>query len=277
MFIRVGYDIILNFPAPTTMILLLHILPSRASDLRSPDELHLEPSIPVTEFIDNFGNRCARISAPPGRLRICGDTIVEDTGLPVPTFENATQHLVENLPTETLQFLLPSRYCDVDRFNEVADKLFLHTEPGWPRVQAICDWVYNNVEFGYQYARATKTAFDVYEDRKGVCRDFTHLAITLCRCMNIPARYATGYLGDIGVPLSDSPMDFSACFQVYLGDRWHIFDARHNIRRIGWILQATGRDAADCAITTTFGPHTLEKFIVYADEVPSAELKDRRY
>ena len=160
--------------------------------------------------------------------------------------------------------------------SDIAWNLFGTLPPGWGRVQAVCDWVYNHVEFGYQYARATKTAYDVYEERQGVCRDFTHLAITLCRALNIPTRYATGYLGDIGVPPDINPMDFSACFQCYLGGQWHTFDARHNIRRIGWILMATGRDAADCAITTSFGPHTLEKFVVWAEEVSSADLIDPR-
>ncbi|MBX9567937.1 MAG: transglutaminase family protein [Candidatus Obscuribacterales bacterium] len=272
MFIRVGYDIVLDFPAPTTMTLLLHVLPEFEQYLRAPERLVVEPIVPVSEFIDSFGNHCARLVAPAGKFRMHNDTVIEHSGGTEPEFPDAKQHSVDELPTECLQFLLPSRYCEVDRFNQIGEELFGKTAPGWARVSAIRDWVHSNVEFGYQYASNTKTAWDVFHDRKGVCRDFTHLAITLCRVMGIPARYATGYLGDIGIPPVDCPMDFSACFQVYLGGRWHTWDARHPIRRIGWILMATGRDATDCAITTTFGLHTLEKFQVWADEVPTPEL-----
>lgn len=276
MFIRVGYDIVLEFPAPTAMTLLLYVLPAHQKDLRAEEKLVVEPAVPVDNFIDCFGNRCARLVAPGGKFRITSDTVVEHHGDIEPVFFDAKQHNIQDLPTECLQFLLSSRYCEVDKLNDIAEQLFGTVQPGWPRVQAICDWVNNNIEFGYQYANATKSAYEVYKERRGVCRDFNHLAITFCRIMNIPARYATGYLGDIGVPPSLSPMDFSACFQVYLGDRWHTFDARHNQRRIGWVLMATGRDAADCAITTTFGLHNLKKFIVWADEVQSPVLESAR-
>jgi len=259
------------------MTLLLRVLSDTVADLRHSDAVMLEPSLPMEEYIDCFGNRCARFVAPAGRLRVFGDTVVEDTGLPCPEVIDAKQHEIQNLPTDTLEYLLPSRYCEVDRLTEIAWQMFGQLPQGWSLVQTINDWVHNNIEFGYQYARPTKTAFDVFNDHKGVCRDYTHLAITLCRCMNIPARYATGYLGDIGVPPVDAVMDFSACYQVYLGDKWHIFDARHNIRRIGWILLAVGRDAADCAITTSFGPHILEKFTVWTDEVSSDILLARTF
>lgn len=277
MLIRIGYDIAFKFAAPTGMTFLLHVLPSRVKDLQGPDELTIDPPVPVNEFSDCFGNRCARIVAPAGVLRVCNDFVVQDSGLLPPEFPDAMQHPIEDLPPECLQFLLPSRYCEVDRLSDTAWQLFADTPPGWARVQAICDWVNKHIEFGYQYARATKTAYEAYEDKKGVCRDFTHLAVTFCRAMNLPARYATGVLGDIGVPVSPAPMDFSACFQVYLGGQWHIFDARFNQRRIGWVLLATGRDAADCAITTSFGPHTLEKFVVWCDEVQTAELGAKRF
>lgn len=275
MLIRVGYEIAYDLPAPTAMMLLLNVLPERDKDLRTPDKLRVEPDVPMTDFIDGFGNRCVRLVAPPGKLRLYNDFVVEDCGEPVPVFEDARQHDIEEIPVEYLQYLLPSRYCEVDKLNFIAEELFGKIQPGWHRVQAITDWVHKNIEFGYEYARATKSAWDVYQERKGVCRDYTHLAITFCRIMGVPARYATGYLGDIGVPISPMPMDFSACFQVYLGGRWHTFDARHNQRRIGWILMAVGRDATDCAITTTFGLHTLEKFVVWADEVQTAELCQR--
>jgi len=276
MFIRIGHEIVFNLPVPSAMMALLYTLPDRAAHLRQPDSLRLEPNLPVTDFIDWFGNRCARIAAPAGRLRICNDFIVEDTGLPLPSYPDAVQHPVQDLPDACLQFLLASRYCEVDRMSDIAWNLFGQIPTGWARVQAVCDWVYASVKFGYEYARPTKTAYDVYQERQGVCRDFTHLAVTFCRALNIPTRYATGYLGDIGVPPDVNPMDFSACFQVYLGGQWHTFDARHNHRRIGWILMATGRDAADCAITTTFGPAPLENFVVWAEEVDSPELRDPR-
>lgn len=269
MFIRLGYEIVFDVPRPLPMLLLLHTLPDRDADLRQPERLRVTPETPVTEFIDRFGNRCTRLVAPIGELRLCSDFIMEDSGQPIPPVPDAAQHWVEDLPAECLEFLLPSRYCEVDRMGDIAWKLFGHLPPGWACVQAVCDWVYAHVEFGYQYARSTKSAYEVYEERQGVCRDLTHLAITFCRALTIPARYATGYLGDIGVPPDVNPMDFSACFQVYLGGQWHLFDARHNERRTGWVLMATGRDAADCAITTSYGPNTLKKFVVVAEEVAS--------
>lgn len=275
MLIRIGYEIIYEFPDRTATTLLLRVLPDRVADLRHSDQVILDPALPMEEYIDCFGNRCARFVAPKGRLRVVGDTVIEDSGLPCPAAPDAKQHEIQDLPPDTLEFLLPSRYCEVDRLTETAWQMFGQLEPGWSRVQAINDWVHANIEFGYQYASPTKTAYDVFNDLKGVCRDFTHLAITLCRCMNVPARYATGYLGDIGVPFDGAVMDFSACYQVYLGGQWHIFDSRHSIRRIGWVLLAVGRDAADCAITTSFGPHFLEKFTVFADEVPNDVLATR--
>lgn len=275
MLIRLGYEIVFEIPAPVPLLLLLFTLPDRAADLRRPDELRVAPDIPVEEFLDSFGNRCARIVAPQGTLRLTSDFVIEDPGVVLPLAADAAQHPIQDLPTECLPFLLPSRYCESDRLSDEAWDLFGAGPTGWGRVQAICDWCYAHVEFGYAYASKTKTAAEVYQTRQGVCRDFTHLAITFCRALNIPARYATGYLGDIGVPLDVNPMDFSACFQVYLGGQWHLFDARHNVRRIGWVLMATGRDAADCALTTSFGPSTLTKFLVWADEVPTSDLPPR--
>ena len=270
MLIKVGYDIVFEAPRPVPMMLLLSIHPSRASSIVKPERLRVEPDVPVREFIDDFGNRCSRILAPAGRVRLTNDAVVEDDGKPDPAFPEAIQHQVEDLPPEVLTYLLSSRYCEVDRLSDVAWNLFGNGPTGWLRVASVCTWVHNHVKFGYHFARSTKTAFDVYTERAGVCRDFTHLAITLCRCLNIPARYATGYLGDIGVPISDTPMDFSAWFEVYLGGKWHTFDARHNAPRIGRIVMARGRDAVDVALTTSFGPNRLEKFVVWTDEVASA-------
>lgn len=267
MLIRIGYEMIFQIPSPTAMLLMLYVHPSAASRLQYPETIEIEPALAVEDFIDSFGNRCGRIVAPEGLLRLRYDNVIEDTGLPEPVAADAMQHPVEALPSDVLPFLFASRYCEVECLSNIAWSLFSHTPPGWARVQAICDWLYNNVEFGYAYARITKTACDVYEERRGVCRDFMHLAITFCRCMNIPARYATGYLGDIGVPPNPNPMDFSAFFEVYLGGQWHPFDARNNQRRIGRVLMARGRDAVDVSLTTAFGPNILEKFTVWTDEV----------
>jgi transglutaminase-like putative cysteine protease len=275
MLIRAGYEIIYQIPDRTALTLLLRVLPDRVPDLRHSDQVYVEPAYPMDEYLDCFGNRCTRLVALKGRLRVWGDTVIEDSGEPCPADLDAVQHEIQDLPPDTLEYLLPSRYCEVDRLTEIAWEMFGQLPKGWSLAETINNWVHTNIEFGYQFANPTKTAFDVFNERKGVCRDFTHLAITLCRCMNIPARYTTGYLGDIGVPKMDAPMDFSACYQVYLGGKWHIFDARHGVRRIGWVLLAAGRDAADCAITTSFGPHTLEKFTVWTDEVASDKLVAR--
>lgn len=272
MYIRLGYELVFDVPSSVPMMLLLYTHPSRSADLRTPDDLQITPGVEVSDFTDSFGNRVARIMASPGKLRLFNDLIIEDSGQPDPQQLDAVQHPVEDLPPDTLQFLLGSRYCEVDKLSDIAWNLFGHTPPGWERVQAICTWVHNHVTFGYQYARSTKTACDVYDERKGVCRDFQHLAITFCRCLNIPARYATGYLGDIGVPVSPNPMDFSAWFEVYLGGKWWTWDARHNKPRIGRVLMATGRDAVDVALTTSFGAARLEKFVVTTLPVDSANL-----
>jgi transglutaminase-like putative cysteine protease len=267
MRIRIGYDIVFDFPAPTPLLLLLSVHPSRTGDLLLPDRVRVEPEVPVTEFLDAFGNRCGRLLAPAGRLRLWNETLVRDSGLPDAVCPEAAQHAVESLPPETLPYLLASRYCEVDLLSDIAWELFGQSPQGWARVQAVCDWVHGHVEFGYGHARPTKTAHETYQERKGVCRDFTHLAVTFCRCLNIPARYVTGYLGDIGVPPAPFPMDFSAWFEVYLGGRWHTFDARHNVPRIGRVLMATGRDAVDVALTTSFGPSRLDQFRVLSEEV----------
>jgi len=272
MLIRLGYEIIFDVAAPTTITLLLSTHPSRAGSLRERDQVRVDPAVPIAESIDCFGNRCSRLLAPAGTLRLWNNTLVEDSGEPDPVFPSAFQHTVDNLPHEGMPFLLGSRYCEVDRLSVIAWNLFGHTPLGWARVQAVCNWVHNNVRFGYQYARVTRTAFDTFNERIGVCRDFNHLALTFCRCLNIPARYATGYLGDIGVPRSPSPMDFSAWFEVFLGGRWHTFDARHNTPRIGRVLMARGRDATDAAITTSFGPTSLRQFKVWTDEVTASSV-----
>jgi transglutaminase-like putative cysteine protease len=265
MLIRLAYDIQFDLPADVAMASLLYVHPSRAGDLLEPDELLTEPKLNVTGYLDTFGNRCARFVAPRGHLRLSGSTLIRDSGQPDPVDFSARESAVADLPNEMLLFLLSSRYCEVDLFSNIAYELFGNIQPGWGRVQAICDWVHYKVTFNYSQARPTKTAMDVYTERVGVCRDFQHLAVTFCRALNIPARYATGYLGDIGVP-PNLPMDFSAWFEVWLGDRWWAFDARNNQPRIGRILMATGRDAADAALTTSFGQATLSHFFVVTEE-----------
>jgi transglutaminase-like putative cysteine protease len=270
MQIRIGYELVYNFPQPTPIILTLNVHFSRAADVVRPDQLTSSPSIPFVSYRDSFGNWCSRVVAPAGRVRFSADGVVNDTGTPDIVAPQAQQHTIQDLPEETLLFLLGSRYCETDRLSETAWKLFSGTPPGWARVQAICDFVHQHITFGYCHARSTKTAWEVFNERKGVCRDFAHLAIAFCRCMNIPARYCTGYLGDIGIPPVDSPMDFAAWFEVYLGGTWYTFDPRNNVPRIGRILIARGRDATDVAIATTFGPATLESFRVVTDEMAAA-------
>ena len=289
LLIQSEYDIQFHLLQPTPIVALLHLHPKHdvhlatVPGIEADDRFHAEQlgpnqepiqDIPVTEYLDSFGNCCSRFLAPAGDIRLHGRNIVTVDGFPELQGFNLPQTPVELLPSETLQFLLASRYCEVDsELSELAWDLFGKTKPGWSRVQAICDFVHQHLQFDYLKARPTRTALQAYQEKTGVCRDFMHLAITLCRCLNIPARYATGYLGDIGVEPAPYPMDFSAWFQVYLEDRWHTFDARHNERRIGRVLMATGRDAADVALTTIFGPNLLTTFKVITDEVQPAKAK----
>jgi transglutaminase-like putative cysteine protease len=252
------------------MVLMLNVHPSRAADLLAPDLIRVAPIRPLSIYTDMFGNTCCRVVAPAGDIRIVADTLVADSGLPDPVVPGARQHAISELPHDALMYLMPSRYCETDRLMDFAWKQFGKTPEGWARVQAIVDFVHNHIEFDYMRARVTRSAADAFEERVGVCRDFAHLAVALCRCMNIPARYTTGYLGDIGVPFDPAPMDYSAWFEVYLGGRWYTFDARHNEPRIGRIVIARGRDAADVAITTSFGRHRLKNFTVWTDEVTEA-------
>jgi transglutaminase-like putative cysteine protease len=264
MQIRLGFELVYDCPKPTPMIMNLNVHYSRVSDLLRPDHLHTRPSVPVVGYRDGFGNWCSRLTAPAGEIRISTDAVIQDSGLLDASGEGAVEHPVADLPAETLVYLLGSRYCETDRLSEIAWSLFQGTPPGWARVQAISEFVHGHIRFGYAHARATKTALEAYQEHTGVCRDFTHLGITLCRCMNIPARYCTGYLGDIGVPPNPDPMDFSAWMEVFLGGRWHVVDPRNRVPRIGRVLIARGRDAADVALTTSFGPSLLESFEVWA-------------
>lgn len=267
MKLRVGYELQYELPQPTPMILMLNVHYSRSGDLVAPDNIVVSPAVPIEGYRDGFGNWCSRIVAPAGSVRITTDTVVRDSGAPDPVAPRAAQIPVENLPEDALVFLLASRFCDSDRILDLAWKLFGQKATGWGRVQDICDFVHRHIEFGYHNARVTRSASEAYDERVGVCRDYAHLAIAFCRALNIPARYCTGYLSDIGTPEPFPPGDFAAWFEVFLGGEWHMFDPRNNTPRQGRVLIARGRDAADVAITTTFGPNVLKNFRVWTDEI----------
>src|ERR1700739_2836712 len=270
MQIKVGFDIAYAAAQPTPMVIMLSIHPSRHQDIIGSEIISAEPNVPIGFYRDSFGNVCGRLVAPAGGVTLLGSALVRDSGLPDVVNPAAVQLPIDQLPDELLLYLMPSRYCETDKLTDIAWKLFGTTRPGWDRISAISEFVHHHVTFGYEHAHAMKTAMDVYEQRSGVCRDFAHLALTLCRCMGIPARYCTGYMGDIGIPPEPMPMDFSGWFEAYLSGKWYTFDARHVVPRIGRILMATGRDAADVALSTSFGRMNLTKFVVVSDEVAAA-------
>jgi transglutaminase-like putative cysteine protease len=270
--IQLGFDLTYECADSTPMILMLNVHPSRAGDLITPDCLHIAPPRSITPYIDGFGNKCVRLLAPPGALRVTSNTLVADSGRPDLVDLAAQEHAVANLPHDTLVYLLGSRYCETDLMMDMAWALFGGATPGWRRVQAICDFVHRHISFGYQHADPTRGAARAFAEQRGVCRDFTHLAVTFCRCLNIPARYCTGYVGDIGVPPDPAPMDFSAWFEAFVGGRWFTFDARHNVPRIGRVLIGRGRDAADVAISTTFGTNVLKSFSVTTREADGRDV-----
>jgi transglutaminase-like putative cysteine protease len=267
MQIRAGYQVAYDCPRQTPMLLMLSVHPSRTVDLATPHHLVFDQPVNARDYRDVFGNICTRIVAPTGRTTISTNFVINDPGTPDIVEPGAEQLPIEELPDDVIVYLLGSRYCDTDKMSNTAWSLFGRAPEGWGRVQAICDYVHEHIDFGYHHASSTRTALDGFNEGRGVCRDFAHLAITMCRCMNIPARYCTGYLGDIGVPSLPEPMDFSAWFEAYLGGRWFTFDARHNRPRIGRILMARGRDATDVALSTIFGAATLAGFTVVTDEV----------
>lgn len=280
MQIRTGYSIAFDTLGPTPMTLLVNVRPERQKDLLTPEAVAFDPPVTAQREHDTFGNCCTRIVAPGGRITVSADFVIADRGEPDAVDPAARQFPVQDLPADVLPFLLGSRYCDTDKLCSLAWELFAEVPEGWARVQAIVDYAHERIRFDYQLADSTRSAHDGHAQQVGVCRDFAHLAIALCRCMNIPARYATGYLGDIGVPKDSAPMDFSAWFEVYLdgssGPRWYSFDARHNTPRIGRIVMAYGRDATDCAISTSFGTATLAKFEVHTDEIVPASQNGLR-
>lgn len=270
MLIRAGYDLAFDAERPTPMVAMLSVHPSRLADLKSPHRIVADRPVPMQDYQDRFGNTCTRLTVPAGGITLSCDFVVEDCGEPDRQSLDARQHPVEELPSDVLIYLLGSRYCDTEFLSDIAWERFGAIRPGWARVQAIVDFAHEHLRYGYQFARATRTAWEGYREQVGVCRDFAHLAVALCRCMNIPARYCSGYLGDIGVPPVDVAMDFHAWFEVYLDGAWHSFDARHRHPRIGRILMACGRDAADTALTTAFGTLRLSRFAVHTDEIDAA-------
>jgi transglutaminase-like putative cysteine protease len=224
------------------------------------------PDVPLYDYIDSFGNICTRLTIPEGGITISCGFLIEDPFEPDLVVPDARQVPLEQLPDDVLLYLLGSRYCETDRLSDFAWAQFGGAGQGWQLVQTIVAYVHHHIRFDYMTARPTKTAWDAWQEQVGVCRDYAHLAIALCRCMNIPARYCTGYIGDMDLPALVGDMDFSAWFEAYLDGRWHVFDARHNRPRHGRILMARGRDATDAALTNSFGPSTLTRFDVYTDE-----------
>lgn len=272
MLIRAGYDIRLETATPTAMLALLSVHPSRQKDLRTPQRILATPDIPVYDYVDSFGNIVSRLTIPPGGVTLSADFVIEDSGLHDIRPPETPLLPVEQIPDEAMVYMLGSRYCETDRLMGVAWAEFGHIQTTRGRIEAIVDFVHRHIQFGYHHARPDKSAWNAYQERAGVCRDFAHLAITLCRCMNIPARYCTGYLGDIGIPPVDAPMDFSAWFEAFVDGQWYSYDARHNIPRIGRVVMARGRDATDAALTTSFGPAILARFDVRCEEVDSVEV-----
>lgn len=272
MLIRYGYEITLTCKEPTPLVCLLSAHADRDDDIRVPERSFTAPHVPVTTYLDFYGNRCRRLVAPAGDLVLWGDATLEDNGKPDPAFPGAKETPVAALPDECLVYLMGSRYCETDRLSQAAWDLFGKTPPGWGRVQAVCDFVHNHIKFDYMQARSTRTALEAFNERIGVCRDFAHLAVAFCRCLNIPARYVNGHLGDIGVPVVD-PMDFSAWIEVFIGGKWHSFDPRNNIPRIGRIVVARGRDAADVPLINSFGPHVLKAFRIWTYEVDTLPVE----
>ncbi|WP_406856712.1 transglutaminase family protein [Alsobacter sp. KACC 23698] len=267
MRILVGCEMAYEFHQVTPVIAMLNVHASRVSDLERPDYLITTPAVPIEGYRDTFGNWCNRFVAPAGRMTLKTETVVRDSGQWDPAEPDAQQIPIELLPADTLQFLLGSRYCETDRLSETAWSLFGGAPLGWARVKAVCDFVHERIQFGYEHSRPTRTAAEAFDERRGVCRDYAHLALAFCRCLNIPARYCTGYISDIGLPPPYAPGDFAAWIEVFLGGKWHTFDPRNNDPRIGRILMAFGRDAADVPLTLTFGQNTLLSFQVTTEQL----------
>jgi transglutaminase-like putative cysteine protease len=269
--LRVGSEFIYSSQGETPAILQVEArLDSDAKIVQ--EKWEVEPHVSSHTYSDVYGNRCRRVTLPPGQTTLRYDALVEVSAHPDVVVPEAQTALVQNLPDDLLLFTLASRYCQSDSLSNDAWNLFANTPPTWARVQAICDWAHRNVIYVSGCSTPETTALDVYNSQQGICRDFAHMGVTLCRAMNIPARYCFGYMPDIGVEIPDVAMDFHAWFEVYLGGKWHTFDARHNVPRIGRVPIARGRDAVDCAMVTTYGAAILEKMTVWADEATQDDL-----
>jgi transglutaminase-like putative cysteine protease len=273
MLIRAGFRIAVRVEQPTPLVCALSTHPDAPAPVLGASAPRAVPGVRIRACRDGFGNRLSRLTAPPGLTTLTADFVVTHDGRPDPVVPGAAQHAVEDLPADALPFLAPSRFCESDLLAAEAWDRFGAVPEGWARVQAVCDFVHGRLAFGYPHGRPTKTATEALREGTGVCRDFAHLSIAFCRALNVPARYVAGYLGDIGVPPA-GPMDFCAWFEAFLGGRWHAFDARYNTPRIGRIVMARGRDAADAAMITSFGPHRVEGFEVWADEVPPGAARN---
>lgn len=274
MRIRAGFQIALRTETEMPLLCALSPHPEAARPVLGTGALHADPAVAITRYRDAFGNEISRLTAPRGALTLISDFVVEDDRTPDEVNWDAPQDPVAALPDEVLRFLIPSRYCESDSLSPDAWALFGNTPEGWARVQAICDFTHRHITFGYAFGRPTKSALDAFREGNGVCRDYAHLAVALCRAMNIPARYCSGYIPDIETPYT-GPMDFSAWFEAWLGGRWYTFDARFNTPRIGRVLMVRGRDAADVAMIMSFGPHVIDRFEVWADELSDALSPDQ--
>jgi transglutaminase-like putative cysteine protease len=271
MRIRYGFDITLELAQPSTILAMMDVHSDFRRHIAEETELELSPAMAAEHFVDSRGNVVRRLCAPAGAASLRLHGVFRCDGREDEVDEAANIVAASDLPPETLPYILPSRYCETDLLSEFAWANFGAISGGWARVQAICDFVHQRLRFSYPEARPTRTASEALAEGVGVCRDFTHLAVALCRCVNIPARYCNGYLGDIGVPPDPAPMDFNAWFEAFLGGRWFTFDPRHNQPRIGRILIARGRDAADIPMITTFGSHALARFAVVTEEIKEQE------
>jgi transglutaminase-like putative cysteine protease len=268
--LSIGSRIELRCETATPLLALVHVHKSLAPDLIGPERLQLQPDRTVEVLADQSGNRWCRFVAPPGTTSLRYATTIEAPDHTDPVLPGVRQCPIEALPIDTYRFLNASPYCDTAALMELAWSTFAGIPAGWPLVQAICDWVHGLIRFEYGASREHQSASQTIATGAGVCRDFAHLAITLCRCLNIPARYCTGYLGYTGIPIGAAPVDFSAWFEAFLGDRWYVFDARHNIPRCGRVLIARGRDAADVPFLRSFGAHELTGFEVITEAIAIA-------
>jgi len=246
---------------------VFQVEPVEDQDVEIRDEVWtFQPEQESRPYRDLYGNRCRRLEVPAGGSVITFSAIAIVPDAAEPRDESAIEHRPEDLPDDVLFYTLPSRYCLPDVLGNEAWSRFGSTAPGYGRVRAICDYVHHHLTFSYGTSNSWTTAADVHQSGYGVCRDYTHLAISFCRALNIPARYVFGYLPEIDLDSRGTPMDFAAWMEVYLGDRWWTFDPRNNQPRKGRVLIGRGRDATDVAMATTFGAPFLESMTVVAEE-----------